>query len=311
MRGMTNSKNLKATYVNIIACNLCDCKDYSVLFEAGVAQVNQIVKCDGCGLMYANPRQRGVDVDLIREFDPNWVLENSTTKNKWRLDKESLQVRDYRDTKRLLSEIFPEKGTLVEIGSGMGYLLNFFREDGWNAVGVDPNAGLCMYARKQLGLTVIAGTLHEANFKSEYADVVAMMHVIEHVPDPMSIFREVYRVLKPGGCFVVETPRYDTLMFKLFGRRERSLSCDGHIYFFTTNTLARMARNAGFNVIRTDYVGRSLTLERLLYNIGVMSKSNKFEQNLAKLSSVLRLHRATVTFNLHDMQRVYLKRPLV
>jgi hypothetical protein len=36
----------------------------------------------------------------------------------------------------------------------MGYLLNFFREDGWTTIGIDPNVGLCIYARNTLGLTV-------------------------------------------------------------------------------------------------------------------------------------------------------------
>jgi SAM-dependent methyltransferase len=291
-----------------LACNLCGSKEYSVLFEAGVAQVNRIVKCDSCGLMYANPRRREVDINLIRNFDANWVVENSTTINKWRLDKESLQVRDYRSTKKLLSQKFPERGTFVEIGCGMGFLLNSFREDGWNIIGVEPNAGLCMYAQREFGLTTLVGTLEDAKFDSDYADVAAMMHVIEHVPDPMSTFKEVYRILKPNGCFVVETPRYDTLIFKILGRRERSLSCDGHIYFFTTDTLAKMAINAGFKIARTDYVGRSLTFERLLYNFGVMSKSSTIERALSNLSSALQLNRLTITLNAHDMQRVYLEK---
>jgi 2-polyprenyl-3-methyl-5-hydroxy-6-metoxy-1,4-benzoquinol methylase len=136
------------------------------------------------------------------------------------------------------------------------------------------------------------------------------MHVIEHVPDPISVFRQVHRILKPGGCFVIETPRYDTLMFRLLGRRERSLSCDGHIFFFTTDTLARMATASGFNVARADYVGRSLTIERLLYNFGVMSKSNEIERILHKISTALRLNRFTITLNVHDMQRVYLEKPI-
>lgn len=294
--------------MDTLVCNLCGGRDYSVIFKAGVAQINQIVQCDHCGLMYAHPLHRDVDVNLIREFDPNWVFENSTTKNKWRLDKELLQVRDYRDTKKILAREFPDRGTLVEIGSGMGYLLNFFREDGWTTIGIDPNVGLCMYARNKLGLTVIPGTLDEANFAPESISVVTMMHVIEHVPDPMSIFREVYRILKVGGYFILETPRYDTLMFKLLGRRERSLSCDGHIYFFTTRTLADMATNAGFHIIRTDYVGRSLTLERLCYNFGVMSKSRTTQRFLANISGALHLDRIALTLNVRDMQRLYLQK---
>ena len=66
-----------------------------------------------------------------------------------------------------------------------------------------------------------------------------MLHVIEHVPDPVGTLREIWRILKPGGHLILETPRYDTAMFWLLGRRERSLSCDGHIFFFTNESLRR------------------------------------------------------------------------
>jgi hypothetical protein len=98
-------------------------------------------------------------------------------------------------------------------------------------------------------------------------------------------------------------------MFKILGRRKRSVSCDRHIYFFTTDTLARMATKAGFGVIKTDYVGRSLTLERLFYNFGVMSKSATIERTLRKIANAMRFNRVAITLNARDMQRVYLQKP--
>ena len=279
-----------------------------MLFEAGVAQINRVVKCDNCGLMYANPRQRPPDVDLIKTYDAAWVLDHALTTDSWRLEKESRQIRDYRNTRKFLAANFPARGTLVEVGSGLGCLLNFFREDGWNTVGIEPNAGLCLFAQQQFHLTILSGTLFDAALEPASVDVIVMIHVIEHVPDPKSIFHEVYRVLRPGGWFVVETPRYDTLMFRMLGRRERSLSCDGHIYFFTTRTLARMATSNGFRIVRTAYVGRSLTLDRLLFNLGVMSKSSVAQRTLGKISNSMGLNRVGITLNVRDMQRVYLQK---
>jgi 2-polyprenyl-3-methyl-5-hydroxy-6-metoxy-1,4-benzoquinol methylase len=298
----------KSGRMNSLGCNLCGSNHFSVLFDAGVAQVNRIVKCSDCGLMYASPHQRPPDVDLIKEWDAAWVLEHTMTTSRWRLEKESLQVRDYRSTRKLLAEKFPARGTLVEIGSGLGCLLNFFREDGWNTIGIEPNAGLCLFSQQQFHLTILRGTVFDAELQSASADVVTMIHVIEHVPDPMALFREVHRVLRPGGWFVVETPRYDTLMFRIFGRRERSLSCDGHIYFFTSDTLAKMAISAGFKIVRTDYVGRSLTLDRLLYNLGVMTKSYVTQRGLGQISRLMGLNHRALTLNLRDMQRVYLEK---
>ena len=229
-----------------VACNLCGADDCSVLFPAGVAQRSQIVKCNRCGLMYSNPRVHEVDVEAIQKYDAQGVLDRIVSGGKWRLEKEALQVRDYQDTKAHLAARYPQRGKLLEIGSGLGYLLDHFRKDGWTAVGVEPNEGLCLYAQQVLGVNAISGILKDAQLEPGSLDVALMIHVIEHVPDPAAVFKDVMRVLKPGGSFVVETPRYDTLMFRLLGKRERSLACDGHIYFFSSTWLKWMASEAGF-----------------------------------------------------------------
>jgi hypothetical protein len=98
-------------------------------------------------------------------------------------------------------------------------------------------------------------------------------------------------------------------MFKLLGKRERSLSCDGHIYFFTTSTLEKLATKAGFTLLKTDYVGRSLTLDRLFYNLGVVSKSQVIKQILKDVAVKLHLNKIALYLNTRDMERIYLKKP--
>jgi SAM-dependent methyltransferase len=137
-----------------------------------------------------------------------------------------------------------------------------------------------------------------------------MLHVIEHVPDPVGTLREIRRILKPGGHVVLETPRYDTFMFWLLGRRERSLSCDGHIFFFTTATLREACKVAGLEWGRVEYTGRSLTLDRLVYNLGIISKSPALQRAAYNASRRARLNRVRFTVNVRDMQRVCLAKPL-
>ena len=164
--------------------------------------------------------------------------------------------------------------------------------------------------RKCSGLRVVPAILPKAAIADDSMDVVLMMHVIEHVPDPLDTLKEILRVLRPGGMLVMETPCYDTLMYKLLGRRERSLSCEGHIYFFTSPTLKALSEKAGFRLIRTDRVGRSLTLSRLLYNLGVVSKSRRSPEGAGReRREKLGLDRLSMTLNLRDMQRLYLEKP--
>jgi|SRR6266851_2652409 len=288
-----------------VACNLCGGFDRVVVFRAGEAQISQIVRCSSCGLMFASPRTKAPDVIEFREYEPDlkWVEMNVS-----RRLKEELQVRDYRDTRSYLGRSFPGRGLLVEIGSGLGYLLRAFQEDGWSVHGFEPWAAAALYAKRISGVETEAKTLEEAGLPAKSIDVAVMLHVIEHLPDPSATLKEIFRVLRPGGTLVLETPRYDSFMFWLLGRRERSVSCSGHIYFFTNRTLAKLIEQAGFRIERSMAVGRSLTLDRLLWNLAIMSKSSKIQTNTETVSAKLRLNRIRFRLNLRDMVRVYCRK---
>jgi SAM-dependent methyltransferase len=289
-------------------CNICKADDFTVLYPPGVAQVSQIVKCNQCGLMYANPRKEADCVEIASwRDDPNWKMEIERPQ---RFEKENLQVRDYDSSRSLLNSLHPSRGKLVEVGSSLGFLLAAFRRDGWKVMGVEPDRNACRYAVQKMGIETINSTLEEAALPDASVDVVVMLHVIEHVPDPVGTLREIRRILKPGGHVVLETPRYDTFMFWLLGRRERSLSCDGHIFFFTTATLREACKVAGLEWGRVEYTGRSLTLDRLVYNLGIISKSPALQRAAYNVSRRARLNRVRFTVNVRDMQRVCLAKPL-
>src|SRR5437773_10906286 len=107
-----------------------------------------------------------------------------------------------------------------------------------------------------------------------------MLHVIEHLDDPAGTVGTIARVLRLGGFLVVETPVYDTLMYRLFGRRERNLNCDGHIVFYTGRTLGALLERFGFEIVAERRVGRTVSLERVARNLGAMPNSMAVAQVL-------------------------------
>jgi SAM-dependent methyltransferase len=288
-----------------VPCNYCGIDDATVVFGPGVAQKSQIVRCNRCGLMYSSPRTKEPDHVDFSGADPTF---NPLTPGNWRSIKEGLQVKDYDKTRALLNSLYPKRGRLLEIGSGLGYLLAAFKQDGWDVLGVEPYFQACRYARENFGVEVKNAILETAEIPDESCDVVLLNHVIEHLDDPLNTLRFINRVLKPGGHFVIETPRYDTLSFKLLGRRERSINCVGHIYFFTTQTLKNFYEAVGFEQVDLRYTGRSLTMERLLWNVGVVSKSQTVQKMLGAISRKLNLSKLHLYFNLRDIQRVCVKK---
>jgi SAM-dependent methyltransferase len=206
----------------------------------------------------------------------------------------------------VLNDLVPKRGQLLEIGSFCGIFLERIRANGWEVTGLEPDRRVADYSRTKYGLNIVDGVLPNSALPAGHFDAVMMLHVIEHMPDPSENLREIHRILKPGGVLVVETPRFDSLMFKMLGRRERSLgNCNGHIYFFTVPALRRMFEKSGFDVMKVELVGRTLTIDRFFFNLGVISRSNLVKRWLYSMSKTLHLDRHSIHVNVRDMQRIY------
>lgn len=289
-----------------IKCNLCGADDFKVIFNEGKAQVHRIVKCNNCNLIYANPQTDNVsdvEKDHIKPVGNNKSeseFEHFNPENHQYLKKQFLQLRDYATIIDFVDK--DDKGTFLEIGSYAGIFLNEAKKRGWDVIGIEPLEIPALYTEKRFGIKVIREYFEAAGLKNETIDVIVSCHVIEHVPDPVTFVNKAFDLLKSGGNLILETPAYDSLMFKLLKHRERSVRCDGHLYFFTKKTLTRLVEKCGFKVIKHEKVGRTLTLDRLFYNLGIITGKIDF---FSRLSNKFKLYKFIIRINMRDMQRIY------
>jgi 2-polyprenyl-3-methyl-5-hydroxy-6-metoxy-1,4-benzoquinol methylase len=287
----------------VTTCNNCGAAGREVLYAEGVAQKHQIVSCTNCGLLYAYPRTGAALDDYIAADATPLSLGSPSVIRSY--DK----LPDYEPVGVELRRYLPAGGELLEVGAHAGVLLESFRRQGWKVAGVEPDPVAAEFARAHFGLDVSPTTLEGAKYERGRFDAVVMLHVIEHLDDPAATVRTIHSVLRPGGILVVETPIYDTLMFRLLGSRERSLNCDGHIVFYTERTLTALLEKLGFEIVDKRRVGRSMSIGRLLWNLGVMSKWAALQRAIDRLNDRWGLlRRGRLYLNARDMMRVYARR---
>lgn len=280
-------------------CCQCGSTSYKVIASGPVVPV---ILCTQCGLMRQGPGSKDQE-----SFSLTSCAGGDERYTEQRLEKESTQLIDYLKVLPKLEKVRPAKGKLLEIGCSTGRLLNEIQKAGWLASGVEPDKWAYNLAKETYGLDVINAYFQDAGYANEIFDVILMFHVIEHIPNPFNSLKQLNKLIKPGGILVMETPRYDTIWFKMLKGRERSV-IPGHLHYFTKKSLTDMASKAGFELIELDSVGRTLTLDRLCYSISKVSNSKTLSKTLAKLSDTLHLNKVKLYINLHDMMRLYLRK---
>jgi len=158
-------------------------------------------------------------------------------------EKNKGKVLEYWKTYRYLDDIInickiTDKQCVLDIGCGISTVLHYV--DG-RKFGIDPLADeytkLYKYPEN---IKIVKGLGEYLPFLDRYFDVVFCTNVLDHVTDPKRIIYEIYRVLKPGGYFI--------LTVEIFNKKQKR--DQAHPFCFTKIDVYRLLESInGFNNI--------------------------------------------------------------
>jgi SAM-dependent methyltransferase len=148
----------------------------------------------------------------------------------------------YRAIALALESLDPTRASVLEVGSGLGYLTYALRKRGFNAVGLDLSSSAVADATSRYGPFYECTTLEaRARRTEERFDLVVMTELIEHVTDPLALLQEARLLLAPGGRIVVTTPNRDAYPDAAVWRTEQP---PVHLIWFSREGLTRLAARA-------------------------------------------------------------------
>ena len=134
------------------------------------------------------------------------------------------------------TQLGAEQRRALDVGCGNGVNLDVLLERGWDAEGIDPNreqVDVLVSRGKSAAVADLEQAVAEPERRGRYL-LVTMLHVIEHLSDPLALIRATANLLAAGGVLVFETP----------------LCCDlanrDHLFFFSGTSLYILLEKAGF-----------------------------------------------------------------
>lgn len=289
---MKTASGQEWTTLESINCVICDRDDSELLFSAhdfiyGNEGTFRIVQCCKCGLVYVNPRPPKEESPKFYpttyfSFQPPWVpklkagiyahvrrtlkaivLEEGFSYP--RLSDSIPSILSHSLVRRSLTRIFtpyvqsnkvpPFIGNhrILDVGCGNGAFLLEMKNLGWDAYGVELNPTIGNYARTRLKLNVSAGRLEDTDFPDAFFDVVTFWDTLEHLPNPLEVLTETFRILSPTGLLIIDTPNFDCVPRRLFREKWFNVAAPLHYYLYTRETLNRLLGKAGFYIDKVRY----------------------------------------------------------
>jgi SAM-dependent methyltransferase len=142
---------------------------------------------------------------------------------------------------RAVRELVPTNSNGIEIGLGTGR----FASPLGITRGIEPSRSMAELARKK-GIEVVAGVAEHLPFMDNEFGFVLMVTTVCFLDDMDMAFREVRRVLKPGGSFVIGFVDRDSSLGKAYQTGKDKSAFYQHATFYTTKDIVAALQKAGF-----------------------------------------------------------------
>ncbi|MFD2036407.1 class I SAM-dependent methyltransferase [Belliella marina] len=224
-----------------------------------------LCKCSNCNFVFTNPRPSIESIGKYYEFEDyishqdksnnltNWlykIVRNITLKNKlaW--------INQYHEN----------KGTILDIGSGTGYLLNTANKDGWNTKGIEPNE-IAREKAKAFGLEIFQ-SIEELD-PNEQFDAITLFHVLEHIHALRKTTKSIVNKLKDDGTLFIAVPNIDSWDAAYYQAHWAALDVPRHLYHFNQNTVKYLAKEMGLRIVEKK------PMKFDSYYVSILSEKNK------------------------------------
>ena len=193
---------------------------------------------------------------LKMEIDRKRYVDSPATKQHYEIRRaktyQTLEKRKAQYILQSLNNLWTSNSSyLLDVGCATGILLYEAQKIGWIVAGIEATQTYFEFCKSK-GLNITLGFFPEDMPKQKY-DVITLLDVLEHMPDPLNFLSKTKNYLNPGGMLVVQVPNLNSLLVEIEGKENNNF-CYGHWSFFTYKSLNMIMERNGFQLLHNETI---------------------------------------------------------
>jgi 2-polyprenyl-3-methyl-5-hydroxy-6-metoxy-1,4-benzoquinol methylase len=290
-----------------VPCNICGTSNEEFLFYAP----ERIVRCKTCGLMYNNPRLDAASLEKMytREYfqidGDDYGVDYKAYADY--IGDEVVIVRSMLRRMRKVEKYAASKGTVLDVGCATGFSLIAAQKLGWEAHGIE-YSDFCVNFARSRGLNVHQGSLDTYESSDESFDAITMWDYLEHSSDPRRELTRCREMLKGNGVIVLSIPNVDSWSFPVFKKKWIGFKNIEHFYYYSRDTISKLATLAGLSMVDSFYHGKYLSLSFFLSRVQYYVPENPLLRLIEKCANLEHAKKISFYFNPFDILNVVLQK---
>ena len=217
-------------------------KDFSVSSEDFV-----VWQCADCTLRFT---QDVPDEDSIGPYyaSADYISHSNTGKGLINGLYQRVRKLTLQQKAKLITAYTKAKGSVLDVGAGVGAFLSVMKEAGWNITGIEPDEVARGNAEKLFGLTLqTPSTLYQ--MQAESYDAITLWHVLEHVHDLHKYVEQLKILLANNGKLFVAVPNYTSADAAAYRNYWAAYDVPRHLYHFTPKAIEKLMTLHGLKIV--------------------------------------------------------------
>ena len=157
-------------------------------------------------------------------------------------------MRNSGRLRRLRSLVDRPSAAILDYGCGDGGFIKYAARQmrDWRFWGFEIAAETIRTTFLDGRVTIVTGQLSDLLSELPVCDLITMNHVIEHLPDPLSVLHRLQERLRNGGMLEGQTPAADSLERAVFGEMWSGFHAPRHTVIFSRAGLHHTFTRADF-----------------------------------------------------------------
>jgi len=206
----------------------------------------EILECTKCSHRFCQIDE--LELHLEKVYSDDYFFEGKSGYPDYLREKDILINHGNRYAK-MMSKFIDKPGTVLDVGSAAGFILQGFKEEGWACQGIEPNRTMAEYGKEEFDIDVQIGGLESFHTDKQF-DLITLISVIGHFQDLDLAIKNVQNLLKPNGYVLVESWNRNSLITRILGKHWHAYCPPSVVHWFSDRTIIDFFEFYGFQIVK-------------------------------------------------------------